>query len=990
MAPNRLPAACGFAALILMLLAALGTDPLLAQSPTLGTIAGQVVDDRGVSVPDATITLTRGGATLVVSRGETSGRFRFDGLVPGEYAVLAEQVGYQPVRTVAIGVFAGQRTQVLVTLERRPPPITGVVERRHTASSTTSAGAVGGDLQSLARRRDATGVAHDATSTIVPGDGRDAFGLGVNGLAPMHSRLLVDGMEELLLRHPGLPGEGAASALFARDAMAQASLLDFSLDPEWADGGGATLGLVSASGSGRMRVQPWFTYSGASLGGAAEDNPADSSGTSLQAGVTLSGGFRNDSGSWALRVDYRNLAEPTAAPFEGGSDLVDAIAVAAGGTDVSAWTSPTVRRMSGATVSGRLAWQPTRSSRIAARFGAASWDEDNPLVASLPVNGAGVTLKSSELSATGSFELWGEEWHSITRVGVQSTSRDWTGVSLPFTGLVSDGVALGGAPGLPGEFEERRLTVSETVTFPMGAHTIKVGGSASKRNVTHGILDDAGSAWFGSLEDLSAGIGSWSRFTNSANEVDFGVTELAGYGQDEWRVSPSVLITAGVRYEVQSLPLDKLTPNLLVADFFALNSAVVPISKASGIGPRAAITWDAGARGRTVVRLAGGLVPGRHDLAAFSEALRQNGDARIERATGAIDWPSGNPADALESIPITMYGEGARAPRSIVFEGTLSQRVADGTTLQVSGGYRHTDYLLRREDANMHQGPLAIGDGGRAVWGELEQFGSLIVAAPGSNRRFTEFDNVWALFSSGYADHKHATVSLNHQGVAGLSLLASYTWSKTEDNMLGQLSADPADRALVLGTAVGDDEWVIGTSDLDIPHRLMLRAGYQLRSGVTVAARWRWRSGLPFTPGFRAGVDVNGDGSGNNDPVSQQAVAGLSGHLESAGCEAPTGDFAERNSCRADAVQALDAELGLRLPVGGSRRVMLTVSAFNLVSTTTGVVDRAAVLVDPEGTISTGANGRLVLPLVLNDNFGQVLSRRNDPRTIRIGLRVEN
>jgi hypothetical protein len=36
------------------------------------------------------------------------------------------------------------------------------------------------------------------------------------------------------------------------------------------------------------------------------------------------------------------------------------------------------------------------------------------------------------------------------------------------------------------------------------------------------------------------------------------------------------------------------------------------------------------------------------------------------------------------------------------------------------------------------------------------------------------------------------------------------------------------------------------------------------------------------------------------------------------------------------------------------------------------------------------AAGRTVLPLVLNDNFGGLLARRGDPRTLRIGLRVEN
>ena len=36
------------------------------------------------------------------------------------------------------------------------------------------------------------------------------------------------------------------------------------------------------------------------------------------------------------------------------------------------------------------------------------------------------------------------------------------------------------------------------------------------------------------------------------------------------------------------------------------------------------------------------------------------------------------------------------------------------------------------------------------------------------------------------------------------------------------------------------------------------------------------------------------------------------------------------------------------------------------------------------------AAGRTVVPMVVNDNFGTLLSRRGEPRTLRIGLRVEN
>ncbi|MBP6570066.1 MAG: hypothetical protein KA226_01515, partial [Gemmatimonadales bacterium] len=72
------------------------------------------------------------------------------------------------------------------------------------------------------------------------------------------------------------------------------------------------------------------------------------------------------------------------------------------------------------------------------------------------------------------------------------------------------------------------------------------------------------------------------------------------------------------------------------------------------------------------------------------------------------------------------------------------------------------------------------------------------------------------------------------------------------------------------------------------------------------------------------------------------------------------------------------------------RRIALTLDAFNVVGSATGVVDRAALLVDPTGTITTSAAGRTVVPMVVNDNFGTLLSRRGEPRTLRIGLRVEN
>jgi hypothetical protein len=311
--------------------------------------------------------------------------------------------------------------------------------------------------------------------------------------------------------------------------------------------------------------------------------------------------------------------------------------------------------------------------------------------------------------------------------------------------------------------------------------------------------------------------------------------------------------------------------------------------------------------------------------------------------------------------------------------------------LRIRGGYHHTDFLLRRDNINLPAGPLAYDGDGRAIWGALDHRGSILAPVPGSNARVSGFDQVWGLTSTGYSRQRFASAALTHERPGGIAVHAEYTWSRTEDNLAGMLSADLADRALVVDPTATEG-WSDGRSDLDVPHQLSLtaRLGGGPADRHVIAARWRWRSGLPFTPGFAPGVDVNGDGSSANDPVGLESVAGVRGLLTDAGCTVDGPGVAARNSCRGPAVHGLDVELGYRLWGTGSRRLDITLEGFNLIASGTGLVDRAAVLVDPSGSITTSANGTLVLPLVLNDHFGELQSRRTAPRTVRLGLRFGN
>ena len=81
--------------------------------------------------------------------------------------------------------------------------------------------------------------------------------------------------------------------------------------------------------------------------------------------------------------------------------------------------------------------------------------------------------------------------------------------------------------------------------------------------------------------------------------------------------------------------------------------------------------------------------------------------------------------------------------------------------------------------------------------------------------------------------------------------------------------------------------------------------------------------------------------------------------------------------------------IGLPVTISGGGALTFTVDAFNLVAGKTGIVDRAAVLIDPSRSLGTGSNGQVNVPFVQNPNFGTLLSRRVESRLIRFGLRME-
>jgi hypothetical protein len=994
------------AALVLGLACLAG--PVAAQSLTSGSLRGVVRDAAsGSSLRGVSLTLEgRSGGAITTLQTGFDGEFRLGLLRPGEYRLLAEQQGFQPIRLTGIVVAAGEATVLEVTLERRPPPIEAVRDVPHAGArvGTASGRLVGArELAVMDWRREASDALRGVSEAVWPTDGRAGFGVAAAGLPPAHSRLIVDGVSETPIRHLGLPAEPVPWAAWVRDDFTQLRPMQAPLDAEWRSTLGTTFAGRTRTGTDRVQFTPFANVSSAALGGRAADNPFDSTATSIQAGAMVSGALVPDTAHFVLRADWRSLELPTAFPWEADTaryrgsvvslrETLPSIGRDSFATALGPHVGPAVRTWKGATGMGKLDWLLSPTNRLAARFSFASWKERTPFLGDGLSLAAGSELDARDISAALGLTTSGATVANELRAGFSTSRRDFGAAPVAATALVADGVAFGGSAVLPAFFDARTVDLSNAFQLSRGDHQIKVGASVSSTAWQYDYrYGGAGVFRFADLDRFGQARGTWYRA--SSNEIArFNGTDVGLFLQDTWHAAPDLQLVVGLRYEISPVPKNRISQNAAWLQATGVRNDSL-VTRYNSVAPRIGFVWDA--RGEWVLRGGVGLHYGRLDPAAFGEAMLYDGGVTVRRGAGVFaSWPN-EPDAVLAPVvgpALTILNPTLRPPRALKAEAGLTRSLRGGVNLHVTALYQHTDFLLRRQDLNL-VGQAGTTQEGRPVFGRLVQQGGFVSPQIGSNRRFADFDMVSGLSPVGYSDHYEVTTAVER--VAGpLSLAASYTFSQTRDNLVGARSLDPADQLSPFPGGLDGVDWDRGRSDFDVPHRFAATLEYRSPGSgqLALAGRYRVRSGLPFTPGFRPGVDPNADGSGGNDPAFLGGgIPGLAEALTAGGCAAALGNrFAERNSCREQLQQGLDLHLSVGLPVGGAgARVRLELDAFNVVATETGVLDRAAVLINPAGTVVTDGAGNVTLPLIANPRFGSLLARRGEPRVVRVGLRME-
>ncbi|HYK09543.1 MAG TPA: TonB-dependent receptor [Gemmatimonadales bacterium] len=963
----------------------------MGQSITAGELTGTVADSLGQPLSGAdVIVFDRASGVERVVTVARHGEYRFPLLPPGQYEVFAEALGYRPHLVRGVPVRPGVVLQVPMVLVSAPPPVKVVDTSFFLSGVYLSASSASGHwiglplLDALPENNRGISAAADLLSS------RSAT-LEGEGLPSQFSGLVLDGLPVAPVGHPGFPLDPGGA--FPRSAFGSVHQVDGGPDVEWSGFSGGALSAFSREGTPTPAVRAFVDWTGSALSSSKFFATDAAANNTMRGGVVITGPIIPDTAHFVLGIEAQRVQAPLPAVW--ANDSLVTTARDSFSTDLSAYARPRVATTQRVSAFGRLDWQLSddNSLDVSGYYGN-SKITDGDLGAALSSIGSTTTQSEFVADAVLASSL-NRRLASELRAGIQVNSRSDTAMGPIGTWVAGPGAGFGVDGGLLGNFQRTALLVRESMEWTAGAHRIKFGGevTAPSYQITSSY-DQGGTFFFGGPAQFAARQGEFVQAVGAAQTAQFSAPQFGGFFQDSWEAAPGFDILVGMRYDIEKLPVADVVENNAWFKATGLRNDAVP-SRLNKFSPRFGATWDVGQRHRWLVSLEGGSFSNTVDPSLLAALLTEDGAVTVRRGLGALGtWPAA--PDSVHAPVVgsrlTLLGPQFAPPRTRRFGAGIVGAIGNGVELHLDGTYRHSDFLQRRADLNLAAGPSGSDQYGRPIYGTLVQEGGLLAAQPGSNRRFSGFDLVSALNPDGFSDYYGLSVGLERSVSASLKLIVSYTYSQTTDNWLSGVNSpgDPTGQLSPFPVGLNGRDWANGTSDFDVPHRITLAADLTLRRlhGAHLAAVYRYRSGYPFTPGFRPGVDANGDGAANDPAFVDDTVRGMATLLGQWPClRTQVGQFATRNSCRASGVHSLDVRLEVPAIMVSGYPLAVTVEAVNLLESDVGVIDQAVYLVDPARALTTTGTVTHV-PLVANPNFGNLLMRTSSGRFLRLGLRV--
>ncbi len=872
------------------------TMSLFAQSST-GSISGTISDDSGAALPGVTVTAvnlsTRGTRTAVTN---ASGAYQLGLLPPATYSVEATLEGFQPVRRERVTVNIGTNVPLDVSLR------VGVSE---TVTVTAQAPLIEIDRTQVSSVVNETSIENLPVNgrnfidfvLTTPGVVKDVRGGDISfaGQRGTLNSLVIDGANNdntFFGQSLGRTGSGRAPYQFSQDAVKEFQVNSNAYSAEYGRAGGAVINVVTKSGTNDLAGTLFYFLRDKRYNSNDYINEINNRAKSPyhfdQYGLSVGGPIIADKHFFFANYDAQRNDLPNPVVLGGGRALTIRTPEDRAGYDaLLARSADYVRRQDQDVYLIKTDHQLWTNAHLALRYNRQEFVgknyENGGLLNSVEHTGDSL-VNTDTLSGVFSTIAGSTFFNEVRGQWAKDKEPGLANFEGPQAEIFHDGnlvVRVGRNTFSPRETTIDRWQVADTATYLVNTHTIKAGFDVSHDEILNFFPGNFGGSFrFNSLGDFAARkpnrfLQAFAGPGTSGPVTHPDITETGLFVQDEWRLNPSLTLTAGLRYDFQQIAQPEVrnpNPELAAA---GIDTSVIP-EDSNNFAPRLGLAWTPGATGRTVVRGGYGIFYGRTPAIMIGTAHSNNGvNVLTYTFTGALIPAYPN---VYTSVPT-----GANVPKPTIFafdkdyenpkvhqgsvgvEHGLTNDVLVGVTYQYVKG----EDLTRSADINIAS-PTQVT---AVVTGE----------GPASFKRYTgrsfaNFGRIIEFQSSARSRYDGVTLDVQKRFASNRQGRIAYTYSTVKDDKPDATAVVPGPDDAKFVSDPGDFDVDYTFGDNDVRHRVVLSGVWTLdsysqrigngflralASGWSLSGIASYQSGQPYSPVVNA--DLNNDGNGSND-----------------------------------------------------------------------------------------------------------------------------
>jgi hypothetical protein len=844
-------------ALLALLLA---TAPARGQSPE-ASIVGTVKDPSGARVPRAHVSV-KSQASGVQREKEANalGEFRFDLLAPGKYHVRTTATGFQPAdMDVALATGVAQALDIPLTISGEAVSV-DVRQPLDTTTNVIKSVISGADIASLPlAARSFANMSYFApmTQPVEPSDPSKARITAVSfaGSSGLNVDLSVDGGDN------NDDYIGGFLQNISPDAIAEFTVRTAQFDADTSRTNGGSVIITTRRGTDQWQgsVADYFRAKGLNARNTLDNpEPNPKQPFSRNNAVGSIGGPILKEKLWFFtsfeRVDENAsiaYSNQSLAQFRALAQLAS-MGLVPGVTSIDVPSSVTVP-FHDSLFWARLDWRESDRSEWFLRGGTDRHTTSNDLIqqGSLPSTGA-QSLSHYWNILLHNDRQFGKDWlgvftfqanhfhHTETR-----NSNFGFGLAFPFTTTFStvsgfetfgDNQFATPITAFPVERDQQKYQLRYDLAHSGGTHSVKFGFNLVHEPVLNGGLTDNPETLVSFPEDPTFYLSDPGQFPidYAAGAVGRGgtsgvfaqsVRRFGLYAQDAWRVTPSLTLDLGLRYDttfglfVASGRTQDQNPAFITLQALG-NDLVTGIPKdyRGAIAPRVGFAWSPGGGGETVVRAGIGL---------YYNDLAQNG------------W-----VNAFQAVNTPFSGMLQPGQQGALIDPHYKTPYA----FQASAGFeRALGHDWRLDIRYEHQG-------GVHQYRRYEYVAGFTLPADAPSVSLFRSDN--------RSRYDGVSIGVEHRFAGRFDLTAHYTLASaaTWGAVIGELF-DYVNGVSDVRNPFGPGDH--GPSGEDVRHRFVVTGTLHLPGQIELATLSQFESARPFT--ISTPVDTNNDGNAFND-----------------------------------------------------------------------------------------------------------------------------